>query len=140
MKELKTIEAEIKKRYLLGEKIKTLSEEYKQYGISSKTIENWAFRKKWASEKRGIIQAVAGDLRTKVAALSEKMLKELERILDDRNSSKADKIAASRIIADLSGLKTQVNIKQDKPMDEERLEAIEKQLGLNFNSENRKQG
>jgi peroxiredoxin family protein len=61
------------------------------------------------------------------------MLDSIDKILKDDKSSNGDKIAACRIIADISGLKTSnINDSRKKAVDKDTLEAIEKQLGLNY--------
>lgn len=97
---------EIEKKYLIGVKPQDLA---KKYNIPCGTIRSHASRNGWCINKQQIsnevTQNVAQKLEDRLTNLTNKALTTCETVLDDPGAKYQDKLTASKIIIDCSGLK-----------------------------------
>lgn len=94
---------EIKADYLRGITPKELAVKYK---IKAKQISDKANDEKWVAEKAKIIENLRIDTEEYIKKLTQKALKTLETIITDDEAEDKDRVAASRAVLDVSGLKS----------------------------------
>lgn len=97
---------EIEEKYLIGIQPQDLAQEY---NVSCSTIRSHACKQKWSVNKQQIsnqvLQSVTQNLEARVTNLANKALTTCETVLDDPGAKYQDKLTASKIIIDCSGLK-----------------------------------
>lgn len=93
----------IKAEYLQGVTPKELAEKYK---IEVKAIHEKSSKEKWTKEKSSISKNLQVSIQDRIEKLTNLALDAVESVLKDNESSNNDKIQASKVIVDISGLKT----------------------------------
>lgn len=94
----------IKKEYLSGVAPKELAVKYK---IDINKIYNKIDNDSWAKEKTEINGNIRNDVQERIKNLTNLALQALESVINDPECKHTDKVAASRALLDVSGLKTQ---------------------------------
>ena len=122
----------IKQKYLSGEKPTDIIQNYLDTEITLNTIYNWIRNEKWNTQKQSIKPAIEKAVDKEISRLTGVAMDKLEYILKN-SKTESSLIAAARAILDISGLKTSnINDSRKKAVDKDTLEAIEKQLGLDY--------
>lgn len=93
----------IKADYLNGVTPKELAEKYK---ITAKQIHDKAFRDSWVAEKTSISEKTRESVQNRIKELTDLALETLCSVINDPESDNKDKVAASKAILDVSGLKS----------------------------------
>lgn len=96
--------AKVKKDYLEGVTPKEIA---LKYGTTAKTVTDKACKEKWTSEKSIIYENVLQNVQDRIQNITNKALTTLEEIIENDTAKDADRVAASRAVLDISGLKTQ---------------------------------
>jgi len=94
---------EIKAEYLKGVPPKELAEKYK---IKAERIHTKANKDGWTAEKNSIYENLRDETTEYIKKLTQKALKTLETIITDDEAEDKDRVAASRAVLDVSGLKS----------------------------------
>lgn len=110
----------IKKEYLEGVSPKDLAI---KYATTSSAIRSKACKEKWGVEKETICNNVQQTVEERIKSLTNKALDALESVINDPECKHTDKVAASRALLDVSGLKTQKH-ELDIPLPEINIEDI----------------
>lgn len=110
----------IKKEYLSGVTPKELAAKYK---IDINKIYNKIDNDSWAKEKTEINGNIRNDVQERIKNLTNLALQALESVINDPECKHTDKVAASRALLDVSGLKTQKH-ELDIPLPEISIEGI----------------
>lgn len=93
----------IKADYLSGITPKELAEKYK---LTPKQIHEKASKESWVAEKESISKNLQVDVQGRIKELTNLALETLCEVINDPESNNKDKVAASKAILDVSGLKT----------------------------------
>lgn len=96
--------AKVKKDYLEGVTPKEIA---LKYGTTAKTVTDKACKEKWTAEKSIIYENVLQNVQDRIQNITNKALTTLEEIIENDTAKDADRVAASRAVLDISGLKTQ---------------------------------
>lgn len=96
--------AKVKKDYLEGVTPKEIA---LKYGTTAKTVTDKASKEKWTAEKSIIYENVLQNVQDRIQNITNKALTTLEEIIENDTAKDADRVAASRAVLDISGLKTQ---------------------------------
>ncbi len=94
---------EIKAEYLKGIAPKELAKKYK---IKAERIHTKANKDGWTAEKNSIYENLRDDAESYIKKLTQKALATLEDVISNPDSADKDKVAASKAILDVSGLKS----------------------------------
>ena len=94
---------EIKTEYLQGVTPKELALKYK---IKAKTIHEKASKESWVIAKTSIFKNLQDETEDYIKKLTQKALSTLEEIITNPDALDKDKVAASKAILDVSGLKS----------------------------------
>lgn len=110
----------IKKEYLEGVSPKDLAS---KYNITAKSIHEKASKEHWVDERASISKNLQEDVQERIKNLTNLALQALESVINDPECKHTDKVAASRALLDVSGLKTQKH-ELDIPLPEINIEDI----------------
>lgn len=110
----------IKKEYLSGVAPKELAIKYQ---IPAKSIHEKSSKENWTEEKASISKNLQVDVQERIKNLTNLALQALENVINDPECKHTDKVAASRALLDVSGLKTQKH-ELDIPLPEISIEGI----------------
>lgn len=94
---------QIKNEYLQGVTPKELALKYK---IKAATIHTKANKDGWTVEKNSIYENLRDDTKSYIKKLTQKALATLEDVITNPDAADKDKVAASKAILDVSGLKS----------------------------------
>lgn len=92
----------IKAEYLQGVAPKDLAKKYK---VAAKTIHEKASKENWVDEKASICKNLQEKLKGRIEGLTNLALEALEAVITNPEAENKDKVAASKAILDISGLK-----------------------------------
>lgn len=93
----------LKAEYLQGVTPKELAKKYK---VTAKAIHEKASKEKWVDEKVSICKNLQEKLKDRIEGLTNLALGALETVITDPEAEDKDKVAASKAILDVSGLKS----------------------------------